>query len=339
MPVIGKTPKYNLTSTTDPTVNDDESIGYFVGSCWVNTISKKIHYCSDSTAGAAVWTCQAVPEGEVARGDAGLSIQGSNWFIDDDGLQHIDVSRSGFLLEIMNSLAAGGGGGLKLMAGDALGDVNLHLNDYNDSFGGTGGAIMEVEANQGFFTFYKGYAQTLIDRGVVYGFDQQNPNANNGDFNTQFGNYRMGGARINGTHARYDAVGGQTFTATPITITIGTQRVATGAAGGSNTSLYSYATDEITVNVTGTYLITYIVVAVSDAGINYLRGWIENNAVEIPASGTVGIDSAFVSSASGSITIDLTAGDVIRLRAQRLAGTGTYTTVANTNGISITRLG
>lgn len=45
----------NYTATTDPTVNDDESEGYSVGSIWYNTATPESFLCTDATDGAAVW--------------------------------------------------------------------------------------------------------------------------------------------------------------------------------------------------------------------------------------------------------------------------------------------
>lgn len=46
--------KHNIT-TTDPTVNDDSSEGYSVGSRWINTASDTEFVCVDASVGAAVW--------------------------------------------------------------------------------------------------------------------------------------------------------------------------------------------------------------------------------------------------------------------------------------------
>lgn len=46
----------NFTATIDPTINDDSSDGYSVGSVWVNTSTDKAFTCVDATAGAAVWS-------------------------------------------------------------------------------------------------------------------------------------------------------------------------------------------------------------------------------------------------------------------------------------------
>jgi len=47
--------KVNLSATIDPTVSNDSSQGYSLGSSWINTILKKEFVCVDATAGAAVW--------------------------------------------------------------------------------------------------------------------------------------------------------------------------------------------------------------------------------------------------------------------------------------------
>ena len=45
----------NMTATTAPTVTDDGSDGYTVGSTWFDTTTGTLYVCSDSTNGAAVW--------------------------------------------------------------------------------------------------------------------------------------------------------------------------------------------------------------------------------------------------------------------------------------------
>lgn len=49
-------------SASDPTVNDDSTDGYAVGSLWINTTLDTIFTCVDNTAGAAVWKKQIVVE-------------------------------------------------------------------------------------------------------------------------------------------------------------------------------------------------------------------------------------------------------------------------------------
>jgi len=47
--------KSNLTATIPPTVNDDASQGYGVGSIWIDTTNDIGYVCVDATAGAAIW--------------------------------------------------------------------------------------------------------------------------------------------------------------------------------------------------------------------------------------------------------------------------------------------
>jgi len=46
----------NKTTTVDPTVSDDNTLGYLVGSRWLNTTTPSEFVCSDVSTGAAVWT-------------------------------------------------------------------------------------------------------------------------------------------------------------------------------------------------------------------------------------------------------------------------------------------
>lgn len=47
--------KYNLTATTDPTISDDDTQGYVIGSRWINTSTDNEFVCTDNSTGAAVW--------------------------------------------------------------------------------------------------------------------------------------------------------------------------------------------------------------------------------------------------------------------------------------------
>lgn len=53
--------QFNRVTTTDPTVNDDESAGYDLGATWLNTTSKRAFILLDVSVGAAVWTDYTVP--------------------------------------------------------------------------------------------------------------------------------------------------------------------------------------------------------------------------------------------------------------------------------------
>ena len=47
--------KSNLAASAAPTVNDDSSAGYAVGSVWIDVTADKAYLCLDDTVGAAVW--------------------------------------------------------------------------------------------------------------------------------------------------------------------------------------------------------------------------------------------------------------------------------------------
>lgn len=146
-----------------------------------------------------------IADNNIVRGDGGVKgVQGNQanqvFTQADNGKVTLQATLTAgglqdYLFDLQNLQATAGGSvgrGFRILAGEATGDIIMHLNDSDDSFGGTGGAIMEVEADQGHITFFKSYAQTLIDRGIVYGVDQQSPGATK-DFNSQFGGYRAGG--------------------------------------------------------------------------------------------------------------------------------------------------
>lgn len=64
-PVVFGTPLSNLTATVNPSVNDDVTLGYEVGSVWVNTITNIYFVCSHDATAAAVWT-PVLPVGTTA---------------------------------------------------------------------------------------------------------------------------------------------------------------------------------------------------------------------------------------------------------------------------------
>jgi len=47
--------RINLSATTDPSVSDDNTQGYRVGSYWINTTLSRVWWCTDATTGAAQW--------------------------------------------------------------------------------------------------------------------------------------------------------------------------------------------------------------------------------------------------------------------------------------------
>lgn len=50
----------SATTTTDPTVSDDSTQGYSIGSRWINTVTDDEWVCFSDAAGAAVWKSTVV---------------------------------------------------------------------------------------------------------------------------------------------------------------------------------------------------------------------------------------------------------------------------------------
>jgi hypothetical protein len=65
--------KNNFSGTATPSVNDDETQGYSVGSVWVNIAAAphEFYRCDDATEGAALWLNTTLEAGEL--GTAALS--------------------------------------------------------------------------------------------------------------------------------------------------------------------------------------------------------------------------------------------------------------------------
>lgn len=55
----------NSTATTDPTVDDDSSLGYSIKSLWLNQTTKEAFMCFDATEGSAVWVKQTLTVDEL----------------------------------------------------------------------------------------------------------------------------------------------------------------------------------------------------------------------------------------------------------------------------------
>lgn len=45
----------NLDAVTNPTVNDDVTLGYVIGSRWINSVTSCVYVCTDNSVGAAKW--------------------------------------------------------------------------------------------------------------------------------------------------------------------------------------------------------------------------------------------------------------------------------------------
>lgn len=64
----------NLAATAAPTVTDDSSKGYSVGSSWFDVTNDKAYLCLDATLGAAIWQAEHAKVTMSAAADVILSI-------------------------------------------------------------------------------------------------------------------------------------------------------------------------------------------------------------------------------------------------------------------------
>lgn len=151
-------------------------------------------------------------------------------------------------------------------------------------------------------------------------------------------------AGVNDAIDVYDNTGGDTFTGTAITVNLDTVRKNT------DSSLYSLASDEVTIASTGVYLVNFRIGTDGQTGTarSIARGWIELD----PATGSFAeIDGTRVymycrqvdrgeGTGSASLVLDVTAANSkLRLRVIREAGADTLQTITDGSNLTIVRLG
>ena len=130
----------------------------------------------------------------------------------------------------------------------------------------------------------------------------------------------------------YSTTASQTISNVVSTLNINTVRINLG-------SIFTLATNQITVSETGTYRITYNI-GVNIASTNEVssRFWLENNNTEIVNSNIIIHAYGGSSSCSSrSIILQLSASDVIRIRMQRV-NTIDMNTVPTCTGLNIEKL-
>ena len=142
-------------------------------------------------AGGDVTAAAALPDNSIMRGDGGAKgIQGTTqWSITDDGLFTGTTSRSGYVLELTNTLLTGGGNGMLICGGDQTGDIAMRICDSDNSL-----TLMEYEANGQGIIIGDTWANADASPVGAFGMDIRWPGGfENPDYNTQNGNYRIGG--------------------------------------------------------------------------------------------------------------------------------------------------
>ena len=174
---------------TDPIVPTGGTIGQVL----TKDSGTDYDYSWQDSGGGDVSAASSMSDNSIVRGDGGVKgVQDSAWSITDNGVLTSGFSYAGYIIDVHNTKADGGGNGFRIKAGELAGDVAFHVADTDDTF-----QIMEMEADKGYVTMGKTYSQTLTDNGVVYGLDiQHSTSPGNADFNTQNGTYRIGGVDV-----------------------------------------------------------------------------------------------------------------------------------------------
>lgn len=140
---------------------------------------------------------------------------------------------------------------------------------------------------------------------------------------------------ISTTFDAYDNAGGQAVNGSAITLNIDTIR--------RNNANYTLSSDEITINSDGTYEIRYEGTVVNATGtIGDTRFYLEVDtgggfALEDGSEcRAYNRDTTNAGTCGRSVVMDLTNGDIVRIRA--IAGSGTGTTLADSSSITISKL-
>ncbi len=132
----------------------------------------------------------------------------------------------------------------------------------------------------------------------------------------------------------YDNTGGQTFTTSPITVNLDTIRKDTGEG------VFSLSADEVTVNSTASFIFIIRVSSDVDAGTirNGARAWLERDSVEVDGTRAFSYHRTFgqgEGTAVSSVILDVTAGEVFRVRTAREYGGDTLITIADASSLTI----
>ena len=139
---------------------------------------------------------------------------------------------------------------------------------------------------------------------------------------------------INDTFSGYDSSGGTTVVATPVTVTLDAEHLPSSAD-------FSLASNEVTVSGAGDFDITMTwSCMVTTNARTQGQAWLERNGVEVPGTRVLNYCRQANHGATGTaeISLALADGDVLRIRAQRTAGGGTLSCLADGSRLKIRRL-
>jgi len=163
-------------SSTAPTVNDDESTGYSIGSVWVTTAGA-LYICVDASDGAAVWSFPVTVQGGV-QGDV-LYYNGSAW-------TRLAAGTDGQFLQTQGAGAnpqwADAGAATDHATLTNLGwTVSGHTGTAGSlaAFDGTGATSFVTGATQGDILYFNGTVWTVLTPGTSgYILQTNGPGAN-----------------------------------------------------------------------------------------------------------------------------------------------------------------
>ena len=152
---------------------------------------------------------------------------------------------------------------------------------------------------------------------------------------TSFGS-RRSDEPLNDVFSAYNAVAAD-VAATVVTLPIDTEHVVSGAT-------FELANGEVTVKVAGNYELTFGSTLWMPAGSGSDRtqgqAWLERNAVELPGTRCMHYCRLqhFGATGSAQIFAYVSVDDVLRIRAQRTAGTGVMSALASGSRLALRRL-
>lgn len=215
-------------------------------------------------------------------------------------------------------------------------DDSTDFKGLNDDFSVSGFRFnattgdVYLESNKGTPpTFWGNMATVYSSLQVTTDLVSDGTNTFNGELNVS--------GRIRQAIDVYDNAGGQTFTTGTVHLNLDTTRINT------DTTFFSLANDNVTINSNGTYEVTYRVSTdiSSGAARSTSKAWIAKNGVEVDGSRVYmynRVNGNGANTGSATMLLQLTAGDVINVYVNRVGGTDTLTTIADGSGLTITQL-
>lgn len=142
-----------------------------------------------------------------------------------------------------------------------------------------------------------------------------------------------GGGGALDAFSAYDSLGTQSFTGT-VTVNIDQEQFASSAT-------YSLVNDEVTITVSGRFLIAYEC-TLESTGNNRTQAdtWLERNGGQLVGTFATAYvrQTNYGATTACTVIVDVTANDVIRLRAQRVAGNNSVITIDEGSRITIARI-